>query len=345
MRTGSALKLASLAVALMAVAVAASGSSAGGDASDTRGLIRHVAAADGRIAWMDSVWRLKTQVVASGAETSTLYTRQYEELPSVPFGAVTLEPRRLVLAGSRLLWVSHRAGQGSFVSDRVYTMPLGRTTPRLLRRLDNDGSQGSFVTGIAGDDSGMSYAFITIKAAQPDGGGPHELTGGGVVDVKRGALVPGVPPSYLMARRLDRIAVVPLSSRDTGGVEWPREKRVEVRDASTGALETTVSPGAVWAAALSDGVITVMTGGREIQSSVAYDPYARLVVGARLIRYAIPDGRRLGSRAFTVPVWPQLEATGTPSWLEASARSSVLTRQLGASPRSHRPAAGGRSRA
>ena len=225
-----------------------------------------------RIAWIDSAWVLRGRSVRSGAESATFYTNPYEEIPAP--GSVG----RLVLGESRLLWVSTR-GTGMFEeADHVYTAEIGAAKgQRLTTEEHGDGSDGAYVTGLAGDRGGFSFGSVVVEAVGADKQS-YQVTGGGVWSVVKGVphRLSGAPPAYVAARSSGRVALRPVS-RDVrpAGTPIPAGP-VEVRNATTGASISRFDPGAVRSLAMNAAYVAVLTG-------------------RRIVLYDVHEGRLAGS--------------------------------------------------
>ena len=204
----------------------------------------------GRVAWIDSAWALRVRVVRTGAQQKFLYTNPYEEIPAFS------SRRRLVLEQRRLLWLSTR-GLGSRGladhADHVYLGDVERLRGRRVARYVHFGGlDGSSVNGVAGDSTGFSYGVVTVRETAPDSR-RYRVTGGAVWSVIDGRprLVPDTPPAIVLGRAAGRVAIAPLDTSERRSGVPVAAGPVEIRNATSGVLVSSFSPGPVRAFALS----------------------------------------------------------------------------------------------
>jgi hypothetical protein len=238
-----------------------------------RGVAQSFAAAAGRVAWIDSAWALHVRSLRSGAETTILYTDPSKELPSL-----TSEPR-LVLEPNRLLWLSTRSAGMFYDADRVYVAAVGATHGRRVTSVvHGEGVDGGYITGVAGDAEGFAYGTVTVSHGTTDQT-LYQASGGGVWTLvgTTPRRLPGAGPAYVLAESAGRIAIAPVDTDERKDGTPVAAGTIEIRNATTGALVSSVSPtGAFRAATLTPTTLAVL-------------------VGNKIVRYAVPSGRLLGS--------------------------------------------------
>lgn len=288
----------SLILAVAAVPAAATASAGPATLVSFPGVARALAVDGGRVAWIDTAWALRVRTVHAGRETKILYTN-----PSQEFQPLSDAPR-LMLEGHRLLWLSSRS-LGTFDrADRVYTASLDAPRPHpLVTVVYAEAIDGSYLTGIAGDRSGFSYGVAVVKAAAQQ----YQVAGGGVWSVVAGraSRVPGIPPALVLARADGRVAVDPADTTLRSVGTPVGTGTVEIRDAVHGTLVSTFSPGPVRAGALSATIAAVL-------------------VGRRIARYAVADGRLLGSTTVPADTAGELAVAAGPRIVFRTSRSVRL---------------------
>jgi hypothetical protein len=296
------------------------------------GFVRSFAFDAGRTTWIDSAWVLRTRM-RSGAETKLLYTDPYKETPeNVATSAVFLRQNRLVLERSRLLWWSRRARSGGGdVNEYVYTASVESRKGTKIADYVNNGDQGGFITGLAGDSSGLSYSVVNVNAASPAGGSPYRVTAGGLWSVigLRRQRVPGVPPGFLMTRAAGRVAIVPAELGDQNAGLPRRTGIVEIRDAASGSLISSISPTLVDAVALSSTTVAVLVGGRVSSRNVAGQPGVAVLAGARIERYDIATGQLTGSTPAPPDTVVDLDMSGNRVALRTTSAIKLLDIRTG----------------
>jgi hypothetical protein len=281
-----------LALAATSVAVLGTGAAAASGPAPTLltfpGVAQSFAAAAGRVAWIDSAWALHVRSLRSGAETKILYTDPSKELPSL-----TSEPR-LVLEPNRLLWLSTRSAGMFYDADRVYVAAVGATHGRRVASVvHGEGVDGGYITGVAGDAEGFAYGTVTVSHGTTD---PtlYQASGGGVWTLVGSTprRLPGAGPSYVLAESAGRIAIAPVDTDERKDGTPVAAGTIEIRNATTGALVSSVSPtGTFRAATLTPTTLAVL-------------------VGNQVVRYAVPSGRLLGSTAVAADTASALASGG-----------------------------------
>jgi len=252
------------------------------------GVARSFAAAAGRVAWIDTAWVLHVRSVRSGVETTIRYTNPYEEIPSFSAGPpLVLEPRQL-------LWLSTR-GTGSLEdADHVYVASVGATHGRrVANTVHGERVDGGYVAGLAGDSAGFAYGIVTVKAV-PAAEHRYQVSGGGVWTLT-GATprqLPGAPPAIVLAESAGRVAIAPVDNGERQEGTPLAAGTVEIRNATTGAVVSSVTPtGAVRAAALTPTTLAVLAGGR-------------------IARYDAATGKLLGTTPAPADTAAELDAAG-----------------------------------
>lgn len=252
------------------------------------GVAQSFAAAAGRVAWIDSAWAVHVRSLRSGAETKILYTDPSKELPSL------ISEPRLVLEPNRLLWLSTRSAGMFYDADRIYVAAVGATHGRRIASvLHGEGVDGGYITGVAGDAGGFAYGMVTVSHGttnqtlyQASGGGVWTLVG---TTPRR---LPGAGPAYVLAESAGRIAIAPVDTDERKDGTPVAAGTIEIRNAITGALVSTISPaGAFRAATLTPTTLAVL-------------------VGNNVVRYAVPSGRLLGSTAVAADTASALASGG-----------------------------------
>jgi len=288
-----------LAVAAASVAVLGAGAAAAdGPPSpatliEFAGVARSFDVAGGRVAWIDSAWVLHVRALRSGAETTIRYTNPYQEVPSLTKG------RSLVLGPSRVLWHGTRTVGGFEDADHVYVAAVGATRARPVAKTlhgdggSGDGGAGAYLAGIAGTSTGFAYGLVKVGETQDqshfqvDGGGVLVLTG------TTPRLLPGAPPAIVLAENAGRVAIAPVDMGQHESGTPLAAGAVEIRNATTGALVSSVTPtGNLRAAALTPTMLVVLTAGQ-------------------IVRYDAASGRLLGSTSVAADTAADLDASGT----------------------------------
>jgi hypothetical protein len=207
----------------------------------------------GRVAWINTAWALHTRPLHGHGETKLIYTNPYWEVPA--------SGRRSFLDGRRLVWISSR-GTGTFdVTDHVYTATVSaKTGHRLVSAAHTDGAGGSYVTGLAGDALGFSYGISTVTGSDEN----LQISGGGIWNVVAGRprRVPDTAAAFVFARGAGRILTAPAeTSQASGWTPFPSQT-FEVRNAATGTIISTFTPGKVDVAALAGTIAVVLRAGQ-----------------------------------------------------------------------------------
>ena len=197
---------------------------------------------------------------------------------------------RLVLTGSRVYWQETQGGN-TMEDWRIRSV----TRPFAVQTV----AGGGILCGAGGTDlgptagAGTTFIYSTHDLApDPDCENSADVTTSRVVRVTAGpsgfakVVVPGVPGApkqfpwgRLLAYRGGLIAVVPLPN---GGRPWAQDNRVQIHDATTGALVSELLPtGTIRAVSMSSSVVAV---------------FVRTATGAKRIeRYDIESGGLLGA--------------------------------------------------
>lgn len=292
-----------LGVAAASVAVLGTGAAAAGGPQPATllafpGVARAFGADAGRVAWIDSAWALHVRSLRSGVETKILYTNPYEEIPmfrSGPRLVLEYSATRLVLEPRRLAWISTR-GAGMFeYAEHIYIAAVGATHGRRVANvLHGDGTDGGYIMGLAGDAAGFAYGVAMVKPIGPDqqffqvsGGGVFTLTGA------TPRKLPGAPPAIVLAETANRLAIAPLDTNQSTDGTPLATGSIEIRNATTGALVSSVTPaGVLRAATLTPTTLAVLAG-------------------SRIVRYDIASGQLLGSTPVPTNTAADLESSGT----------------------------------
>lgn len=256
------------------------------------GVARSFDADAGRVAWIDSAWVLRVRSLRSGAETAIHYTNPYEEVPSFSGGPP------LVLRSRRLLWLSTRGHSLLEYLDHVYVAAVGAMSGHRVANVEHgEGIDGGYVAGLAGDDSGFAYGIVTVKDVSTEQQHSYQVSGGGVWTLAgmTPQRLPGAPPAIVLAESAGRVAIAPVDTGERQNGTPAAAGTVEIRNATTGALVSSVSPaGAVRAAALTPAFLAVL-------------------VGRRIVRYDAASGQLLGSTPVPVDTAADLDASG--AWI------------------------------
>lgn len=267
------------------------------------GAVRYFDFDAGRAAWIDSSWALWTRAPGKGVDTKTLYTNPYQEVAdfeSVSRGRRATR-RRLVIQKDRLMFLSRRGND--YRAQRVLTaavLPSGELSrPRQVgfARSAGQDSAGGFITGLAGDESGFSYAKASMRDLEPGCFCRFKLGGGGVWSIvgDTARQLPDVPPAYLLARGAGKIAVLPVEAAVSDQGVPVATASLQVRDAATGGLMTELSlEDDATAAALADAVVAVLVGGNPTDRLIAGSIMTTLR-GARIDLYDLATGQRRSS--------------------------------------------------
>jgi hypothetical protein len=279
-------------------AVAAAGGPPPATLVDFPGVARSFDADAGRVAWIDSAWALHVRSLRSGVETKVLYTNPYEEIPmsrSGPRLVLEYSATRLVLEPRRLAWISTRGAGMFYYAEHVYVAPVGATHGhRVANVLHGDGTDGGYIMGLAGDAAGFAYGVAMVKPIGPDqqffqvsGGGVFTLTGA------TPRKLPGAPPAIVLAETAGRLAIAPLDTNQSTDGTPLATGSIEIRNAMTGALVSSVTPaGVLRAATLTPTTLAVLAG-------------------SRIVRYDIASGQLLGSTPVPTNTAADLESSGT----------------------------------
>lgn len=199
----------------------------------------------------------------SGAETTIRYTNPYQEVPSLTKG------RSLVLGPSRVLWLWHGTHTvGGFEdADHVYVAAVGATRARPVAKTlhgdggSGDGGAGAYLAGIAGTGTGFAYGLVKVAETQDQS---HFQVDGGSVLVLTGTtprLLPGAPPAIVLAENAGRVAIAPVDMGQHESGTPLAAGTVEIRNATTGALVSSVTPtGTLRAATLTPTMLVVLSG-------------------------------------------------------------------------------------
>jgi hypothetical protein len=276
------LRLIGIATAVVAF-VASAGASPVRPLVSTRLAIQTLAQDGNRIAWMSggcyavrirSLATRRTTVVGN-AEVTTCYT---------------VERPLLALAGGRALWVVTEAGNNVY-ADVVTGTARSRNRPVEQVIGASGGSDGDYVTDVAGDGPTLVYSVISMSFLDTciDPGTPCEyfVTGGRVMRVVGSSphRIPRLPPALALAASGSRIALVAAAHDAPGGGAVPSGE-VDVADAASGAVVARVAAdGAPLDVALGASVLAV-------SAKTAPHKYAiegfRADTGERLARLDVP---------------------------------------------------------
>jgi hypothetical protein len=170
------------------------------------GAARALAAAHGRVAWIDAEWRLHVLRLASGRQSTISYTQKRYVNRNDPFA----EASELAFGGSHPVWGDAR-GQPE-VLESVYTTDARgrlRAVARLRHYEGAGGGAGDYLLSIAGDAAGGAYSWGHEELVGQGGG---RTTGGGVWTLGGGIArrVPNLPPAWVLARSGTRLALAPV---------------------------------------------------------------------------------------------------------------------------------------
>jgi hypothetical protein len=265
---------------LAVIALASAGAAPPRPLVSMRGTLWGVAQDGGRIAWTSGgCYAVHIRSLASNRQARIGDARPVECGP--------VDTPDLALAGRRALWTLTQAGNNVYTE--VMTGRAG-TRPRRLEEVigASAGSDGDYVTDVAGDAPTLVYSVITMSFLDTciDPGEPCDyfVDGGRVRRVvgRSTRRVPGLPPALNLAASGRRIALVVAAHETPDG--YPRPSgAVEVRDAVSGA-------------ALSR--VTVAGAPSQVALGATYEVVlARTASGERLLRYRWSDGALLGSTA------------------------------------------------
>lgn len=300
---------ASRGLALLAAATTAfsgAASAAGGGArpmtvTSFAGIARSFDADAGRVAWIDSAWVLHVRSRRVGTARTLRYTSPYQEVPPLRGGTP------LVLGVGRLAWLSTRGSSLDEDRDHVHTAAVGASrSTRVANASHGEGIDGAYVSGLVGDDSAFAYGIVDVVQApssgaehlyKPSGGGVWSLTG------TTPTRVPQAPPAIVLAESAGRIALSPV-------VTTPRQQgtpeagpTVEIRDATTGAVDGSITPGG------------------PVRAATMTPAYLDLLVGSRIRRYEATSGDLLGTAPVPIGVASDLDASG--GWIAFHRARSV----------------------
>lgn len=300
-----------LAVAASAVLASGAAAAARPESPSTlavfSGVARSFDADAGRVAWIDSAWVLHVRSARSGVETTIHYTNPYQEIPSLATGPpLVLEPRQL-------LWLSTRGVAGFEDADHTYVATVGATRGRRLTNLvHSEGGAGGYVTGLAGDGSAFAYGTVTVNEIQTNGS-VYQVSGGGVWTLTGSMLrrLTGAPPAIVLAESAGRVAIAPVDTGERQDGTPAGAGTVEVRNAATGALVSSVMPtGPIRAAALTPTILAVLAG-------------------TQIERYDVASGKLLGSTRVAADTASQLDAAGELIAFRRSRSVGVLDARSG----------------
>ena len=199
----------------------------------TRLTVQALAQDGSRIAWMSGscytvrIRSLATRrtAVAGNADATTCYS---------------VEPPLLALAGRRALWVVSEAGNNIY-ADVVTGTARSRNRPVEQVVGASGGSDGDYVTNVAGDGPTLVYGVISMSFLDTciDPGEPCEyfVTGGRVMRVvgSRAVRIPHLPPAVDVAVAGRRVAVL-VAAHEATASGPVASGRIELHDAVTGAL-------------------------------------------------------------------------------------------------------------
>jgi hypothetical protein len=224
------LRVAAFATALVAVSVAAA---APRPLVTTRLSVAALAQDGSRIAWMSGgcytvrirSLAMRRTAIAGNADATACYS---------------VERPLLALAGRRALWVVSEAGNNIYADVVTGT---ARSRNRSLEQVvgSSGGSDGDYVTGVAGDGPTLVYGVISMSYLDTciEPGEPCEyfVTGGRVMRVvgTRAVRIPNLPPATDVAVSGRRVALL-VAAHEATASGPVASGRIEVRDAVTGGL-------------------------------------------------------------------------------------------------------------
>jgi hypothetical protein len=171
----------------------------------------------------------------------------------------------LALAGSRALWTLWASGNSTY-----YDLVTGSLTTKpdvQLQELvySNALEDGDHLGGLAGDGKTLVYGVVGVGVTGPpdcdlEGTCTLVVSGGGVKRVSgdTAVSVPGAPAPALLVASGGRIALVVATVAEPS-IDGGAHPTVQIRNAATGALIRTISPGGqVKALALAPKVVAVL---------------------------------------------------------------------------------------
>ena len=266
--------------------------------------IREISLDGNRFAWLQGAtqppcFRIYRFSFASGVARPLTRARCLET-SAATFG-------RLVLAGSRAYW--EESESGNTVRDWTIRSTVRPFASRTVAQGSADvvcPAGGTDIGPTAGSGTTFVYSTHDLFPSNPD----CDMQSNALVSASRivrivarptgleAAVVPGVPGApnafpwgRLLAYRHGLIAVVPLPN---GGRPWGQANRVEIHNATTGALVSELLPdGTIRAIALSPSVAAVL-----VRSDAGQN---------RIERYSAEGGNLLGATPVRSGVTPRLD--------------------------------------
>ena len=265
--------------------------------------VADVAQDGARVAWVTGSCQTEGSGAPDVVATRDVRTRRTTILAR---RLCSLSGAGLALGGRRVLF--WHASFGTHATHRTFaTVALDdRRVTRLGAATEGPSYEGAFLVGLGGDGRTLAYARTNVRMTDNSCLGDRvpcrwQIVGGAVARIsgRRQVRVANVGPVVLMAVAAGRIAVVPaalrLRSRDFF-IPARTPTRVEIRDATTGAVRRRISVrGRVVALALSTQTVAVLVERRGSQAVERYD--------AR-------TARRLGAIAVARDVVPELAVGG-----------------------------------
>jgi hypothetical protein len=202
------------------------------------GVARELAIGPRDVAWIDSASALHVRTLKAGRETLLVYTD-----PSKEFKRSDVFPR-LAVSAHTVAWLSVRALGNDGEVDRVYSAPASNLRARhTATYVHAEGSTGDYVFGVAADAGGVSYGVARLTAVEPEE--TSTTLSGGTWSVGSGAphRLLGAPPGFVLARADGWIAIEPARVAASAPLVVSGTGFVEIRDAASGALVSTLRPG------------------------------------------------------------------------------------------------------
>jgi hypothetical protein len=258
----------------------------------------------GRAAWIDGAWTLHVRTLRTGAERTFRYTSQYEETPLLDYTNPFVEyhdvpwDRQLVLEQRKLTWESSRGCMGgppgATVCEHIYAGSIDAKEGERIADADllhDDNGAGRWLTGIAVDAQGLTYGVVEVTASEDLE--RMQAVDGGVWSVVDGIAhrLPDTPPALALARFAGRVAIEPADTAERGYGVPGGDGTIQIRDATTGALVSTFSPGKARALVLGTTAAVVL-------------------VGRRIVRYSVATGRVVASTPVPADTASELDLDG-----------------------------------
>jgi hypothetical protein len=230
-----------------------------------KGLIRAFAQDTTTIAWIDSGYQVHVRQISARRGVvigSALHPGGYKA-----------KSVRLVLAGKQALWTSY--DRGNFLYTHVYTgsPALGEREVAELVYMPDDGPDGTYVGGLAGDGTTLVLGTIGQRCDNEYDCRRIDVDGN-VKRVRADAQeIPRVPPPVMLAASAGRLALVPAKTPrffpDIGPPRAAEFAPVQVYDTTGNLISTVVPPGTPRAIAFSWPKLAVLfefvDGTRQIQ--------------------------------------------------------------------------------